>query len=105
MAAKEAITSSITHKQRKQTEQLLPLEPAALEVGGSKQTRNPSGAIRGILERREAVKFYNEELGWPLVTLNCINWEGLSTKMENKGDPFRLWFLKQVNKFAALNQW
>ena len=71
--------------------QLLPLKPAALEVGGSKQTSNPSGAIRGILERREAVKFYNEELGWPLVNFNCIDWEGLSTTIENKGDLFRLW--------------
>ena len=81
--------------------QLLPLEPAALEVEGSKQTSNPAGAIRAILGRRDAAKFYNKELGWPLVIFNCINWEGLATTMENKGDPFRLWLSKQVNGFCG----
>ena len=49
------------------------------------------------MERRDAEKFYGEELGWPKATFNCIHWDGLKETLETKGDPFRLWLSKQVN--------
>ena len=52
--------------------QLLPLEPAALEAGRSKQTSNPAPAVRQGLERKEAEKFYRKELAWPKDTFNCV---------------------------------
>ena len=68
-------------------EQVLPLEPTALETGGSKHTSNPAPTVRQALERKEAEKFYREELGWPKDTFNCVAWDGLEATLEKKGDP------------------
>ena len=49
------------------------------------------------MERKDAERFYREELGWLKVTFTCIHWDGLNDALESKGDPFRLWLSKQVN--------
>ena len=54
MLAKEAIEQSLHQPTRKQKEQLLPLEPASLNVDGVKQTSNPASAVRGAMERKDA---------------------------------------------------
>ena len=73
MLAKEAIEHSLHQPTRKQKEQLLPLEPASLNIEGAKQTSNPAYAVRQAMERKDAKKFYREELEWPKTTLNCIH--------------------------------
>ena len=100
--AKEAVESSLNVPARAQLEQLLPLEAAAIKVReGGKQTSNPAVGIRASLERKEAERFYRQELGWPTVTFNCVDWDQLRTALDPKGDPFRLWLSKQVNGFCG----
>ena len=101
MRAKGAVTGSLNLAPRVQLEQLLPLEPAAIKVGKSKQTSDPAVGIRAALERKEAERFYRQELGWPTVTFDCVHWDVLRTALESKGDPFRLWLSKQVNGFCG----
>ncbi len=69
-------------------------------VRKSKQTSDPASGIRATLEHKEAERFYRQELGWPTVTFDCVDWEGLRTALEPKGDPFHLWLSKQVNSFC-----
>ena len=95
--AKADIEHYLHQPTRKQKEQLLPLEPASLNANGAKQTSNPAPAVRGAMERKDAERFYREELGWPKVTFTCIHWDGLNDALESKGDPFRLWLSKQVS--------
>ena len=97
MLAKEAVENSLHQPTRKQKEQLLPLEPASLGVDGVKQTSNLALAVRGAMERKDAERFYREELGWPKVTFTCIHWDGLNDALESKWNPFRLWLSKQAN--------
>ena len=99
--AKGAVTSSLNLPARVQQEQLLPLEPAAVIVRKSKQTSDPASGIRTTLEHKEAERFYRQELGWPTVTFDCVDWNGLRLALEPKGDPFRLWLSKQVNGFCG----
>ena len=77
LRAKGAITASLNLPARAQLEQLLPLEPAAILVEKSKQTSDPAVKLRAALERKEAERFYRQELGWPTVTFDCVDWEGL----------------------------
>ena len=84
---RKAIEASVGMPPRRQMKQLLPLEPAVLEAGRSKQTSNPASAVRRALERKEAEKFYREELGWPKDTFNCVAWDGLEATLEKKGTP------------------
>ena len=97
MRAKGAVTGSLNLATRVQLEQLLPLEPAAIKVGKSKQTSDPAVGIRADLEHKQAERFYRQELGWPTVTFDCVHRDVLRTALESKGGPFRLWLSKQVN--------
>ena len=85
---------------REQIDQLLPLEPVSLEVGGITQTSNPAAAMRWMLGQNEAETFYQKELGWPKDTFNCVSWDALDATLDIKGDPFCLWMSKQVNGFC-----
>ena len=53
------------------------------------------------MEHKEAERFYRQELEWPTVTFDCVDWDGLQMALEPKGDPFRLWLSKQVNGFCG----
>ena len=58
---------------RKHADQLLPLKPVAVELEGRKQIIDPTAAVRQVINRREAEKFYREVLGWPTSTFDCVN--------------------------------
>ena len=58
---------------RKQTEQLLLRELAALGIGENKQISTLAPVTRGVLEHREAEKFCRQELVWPKATFKCVN--------------------------------
>ena len=79
---------------RKQADQLLPLEPTAVHVAGHKQITDPPAAIRRVIKRREAERFYREELGWPKPTFDCVHWDGLEDALSSKDDIFCLWLTK-----------
>ena len=57
--------------------------------------------MRQVINRREAEKFYREELGWPTATFDCVNWDGMEQALEKQGDLLRLWISKQVNGFCG----
>ena len=93
MLAKEAIENSLHQPTRKQKEQLLPLEPASLGVDGVKQTSNLAPAVRGAMERKDAERFYREELGWPKVTFTFIHKGVNMVKLEVHEKPsYSKWY-------------
>ena len=47
--------------------------------------------MRRALERKDAEKFYGEELGLQKATFNCVHWDGLNETLETKGEFFCLW--------------
>lgn len=78
-------------------DQLLPQEAAACFVGGVKQT-SKVGEIGG---KREARKFYVEDIGWEGAAFDAVDWEELDLTTKSKPKMFQVWLCKQASKFCA----
>jgi hypothetical protein len=86
---------------RQAEDQLLPQETAACFVGGVKQTSEVGDNLRFEAGKREARKFYVEDLGWDGAAFDAVDWEALELTTKSKPKMFQVWLCKQASKFCA----
>lgn len=106
--AKAAVHRSFFGAPTSRGEQLLPLEKAAVFVGGNKLTTDVASEVRFCLGEGEARAFYTapntpegQGRGWTPARFNAVDWEGISTCLETKSEMYGLWLSKQVAGICA----
>ncbi len=106
--AKAAVHRSFLGAPTSRGEQLLPLEKAAVFVGGNKLTTDVAAEVRFCLGEGEARAFYTapntpegQGRGWTPARFNAVDWEGISTCLDTKSEMYGLWLSKQVSGICA----
>ncbi len=86
---------------------LLPMEGAAIIIGGAKMTSNVATSTRFHQGREEARQVYTRPirikngsnkggLGWSAAAFNAVDWQAITAALKGKPDTFGLWLSKQA---------
>ena len=99
--AKGAVRKGMLGDVRAAPSQLLPREQGAIIINGVKEISDASSAIRFVLGRKEAARFYTTELGWTTSLFDTVDWKTRHEALIPRGQNFKLWLTKQSSGFCG----